>query len=245
MTLTNGNIPDSLLKTIDGHGTRLRDWCADVWRRMVADALADNITLTPSYTPPPAPAGLAGYRDYDVQVWLYRHPTGPVPIARPTTSTHGLGNRLDVGHGIDWIVPRMGQYGLWREFSSEPWHFGFRTTLAGLGLTPITDTRRNSMATGYWTVRDGKTEWALAGDGQGDAAWIPLGAQDLANAVGRVHGTFVQLAPSDFDAFKVKYTSASVTTPGTMNLDSLVTALGALPEQIAAEIIRQSKLPGN
>lgn len=145
----NGNVPAAQLVTIDEHGTRLRDWCAAVWQRMVVDAAKDGVTLKPSYTPPPAPAGLAGYRSYSMQLWLYRHPLGPVPIAMPGHSSHGLGNRLDVGSGVAWCAAHMTRYGLYREFADEPWHFGFRNSLAGLGLTPITNPKETPMATNF------------------------------------------------------------------------------------------------
>lgn len=227
---TNGNVPASQLRVVDGHGTRLRDWVAAVWFRMVADAARDGVTLKPSHTEPPAPAGLAGYRDYTMQKWLYRHPIGPVAIARPGTSTHGLGNRLDVGSGVAWVAARMGRYGLWREFASEPWHFGFQTSLAGLGLTPITvKARRKSMTTRFVQIGTGGTNFgkgalcALAGDvgypcPGNFQEYVREGDRDRASYEFEVHGPAIPIEKADWDALKRAYTEGPSVVGGGVSL---------------------------
>lgn len=228
----NGNIPAGQLRVIDEHGTRLRDWAAAVWARMVADAQADGVTLRPSYTPPPAPAGLAGYRDYDMQLWLYRNPIGPVAINPPGFSSHGLGDVLDIGDGLGWVEGRLPRYGLTRPLLArgEPWHVKFGTNLAGLGITPITvKTRSKSMTTRFVQIGTGGADFgkgalcALAGDvgypcPGNFQEYVRTGGRDRATYEFEIHGPAIPVAKADWDALKRAYTVGPSVVGGGVSL---------------------------
>ena len=57
-------------------------------------------------------------------------------------------------------------------------------------------------------VVNGKTVYALAGDGTGDAAWLELTTYTFAQALARVHGGSVALSGGLFAEYKAKYTNA-------------------------------------
>lgn len=92
----------------------------------------------------------------------------------------------------------------------DPLRYVKAPTTAAAATKPIPHKRRNkSMSTGWYTDRENRTppvatDWALAGDGQGEAAWLPVSgptAQDVAE----VHGPFVYLNVRSYDSFKARY----------------------------------------
>lgn len=234
----NGELKDSELASVDDRGNRLAAWAAAVWFRMVHDAAKDGITL--GISPPSTrnePPGLSGYRDLAGQTWLWQHPIGPVPIAPPGHSTHGLGTALDVDTGLGWIAVHANRYGVTRPFLSrgEPWHLQFTTTLASLDLTPITPLkRRNTMSTLYHDISTKPTLFALGGDSPGTPAnWLEtIDYEGVALPWAAAHGNSVGLTHDSFVAFKNNYLAplkiaggieAGVTTPITVELKGTVT----------------------
>jgi hypothetical protein len=57
-------------------------------------------------------------------------------------------------------------------------------------------------------VVTGKTVYALAGDGTGDAAWLEFSTYTFAQDLAKVHGNSVPISGSLFAEYKVKYTNA-------------------------------------
>lgn len=90
--------------------------------------------------------------------------------------------------GKTWVDPQ----------TLNPQHFGD---------SPIQQPRRKTMATMYYVQRNGKTTFALAGDGNGQAAWLETEQQDFANKLAAIHGSAVQLSPDTWDLWRSKYLS--------------------------------------
>lgn len=64
--------------------------------------------------------------------------------------------------------------------------------------------RRKSMSTLYYKT-EGGVLWALAGDGQGTAAWLETSSQQLANHLANQHGPAALLSAGSFAAWKARY----------------------------------------
>ena len=86
-------------------------------------------------------------------------------------------------------------------------------------FAPPTEKRKQNMSTLFVTTQDdkrpgtagatGKVEkWALAGDGDGEAAWLEITDVALANDLSLVHGRHVWLTKSTFATWKSKYLPA-------------------------------------
>lgn len=77
---------------------------------------------------------------------------------------------------------------------------------AMFGETPTPQPpRRPTMATMFYVQRDGKTTFALAGDGAGKAAWLETEQQDFANKLASIHGSALQLSPDTWDQWRNFY----------------------------------------
>ena len=61
------------------------------------------------------------------------------------------------------------------------------------------------MATMYYKQENGKTTFALAGDGQGKAAWLETEQQDFANKLASIHGSALQLSPDTWNLWRSYY----------------------------------------
>lgn len=125
---------------------------------------------------------------------------------------------------------------------------GNQTSTAGGGeLTPFPDTpkrRKKSMSTGWYTDRNGKREWALAGESPGTPAnWIPLSTQVTANEVAAIHGSFVPLGVASFDAMKASYLSPVSVSGGaaavSVDLAPVLTELGKIPSATRDEFAKK------
>lgn len=117
----NGRLKSSEI-THMGNGVYLSNGTAQAFSRMAADVKqATGVTLR--ITPPDG-----GYRDIAMQQYLYDHPEGPVPIARPGSSTHGMGRAVDISNFASvlvWLRKYAGAHQFYQQFSSEPWHWVF------------------------------------------------------------------------------------------------------------------------
>ena len=123
----------------------------------------------------------------------------------------------------------------------------FQTSTAGDGGVPIPPApkrRKKSMSTGYFTTRNGKTEWALGGESPGTPAnWITLSSQDLANEVAAVHGSFVGLSNTSYDSFRDRYLSplsiSGGVTGGSTDLKPVLDAVAGIPAAVRANLIKE------
>lgn len=90
-------------------------------------------------------------------------------------------------------------------FSQTGWLDPIPLNPATFGQDTIQQPRRKTMATMYYVQRDGKTTFALAGDGNGEAAWLETEQQDFANKLAAIHGSAVQLSPDTWSLWRSKY----------------------------------------
>lgn len=137
--VANGEMPASLLVEVEP-GLYLEAGTAAAYRRMKAAAASAGVTLTI-----PRPAG--AYRSLFVQQdmhdrpWLYNlDPSSSVRIAPAGSSTHGLGDRVDIVRGAagDWAIANAHRFGFTREFgAADPRHFRFNNP-TWAALTPTT-----------------------------------------------------------------------------------------------------------
>jgi hypothetical protein len=142
-----------------------------------------------------------------------------------------------------------------RPFPLEPWHFANQSTrpagspgvmLPGEVLTPK---RRSTMSTMYYTTKNDKPDasveneptFYLAGDGQGDAAWIVAPRREWAQGWAVAHGSGTHLLKAELPAVKAAYMSGGVEV-GTVTvapdpamlaeLQKITAALVGLPAEI-------------
>lgn len=111
--------------------------------------------------------------------------------------------------------------------------------------TPIAETPvwRQYMASGigyFCKQADGSVDYALAGNGVGPAAWIPLGS-GVAQKVAAVVGSFIELSPNSWVSIKARYeaTPEVGSVSATVDLAPLVAAIQALPAASAAELAKR------
>jgi|GEM_PF-6997078 len=121
----NGQLSDAELTVV---GTvRLATVTARAWQALAA-AASDEAHVSVRIALPHG-----GYRDLDAQRALHSgtaasNPLSTIKIAAPGHSTHGFGNRVDVGsfHGIreKWLLDNCRRFGFTREFgAADPNHF--------------------------------------------------------------------------------------------------------------------------
>ena len=114
----NGRLTSAQLTAVSG--TYLSKTAAQAWKNMVyACKKATGITLTITL-----PYG--GYRNLSAQAYLHAHPQGPVAVAAPGYSTHGLGDAVDINNAWQvaaWLNANASKFGFTKTFSSESWHY--------------------------------------------------------------------------------------------------------------------------
>lgn len=87
--------------------------------------------------------GSGGYRDWDAQEYLYRHPPAGIKVAAPGKSTHGFGRALDLTttcytKAVEaWCRANCSAYGFTVPPANDPRHFQHN----GLILGPILQTQ--------------------------------------------------------------------------------------------------------
>jgi hypothetical protein len=180
-------------------------------------------------------------------------PHSTVPPAPAGTSNHGFGICADIwGTGYQWAIQNAHRWGFSRPFpETDPHHFQHdgRTATSSTSSEPLDNTtpapiRRNTVSTiYYWTTTDKPSTsaspqkiggFALAGDGQGEAAWLPINAA-VYEEMTPVHGQGVFLSKQSFDAFQKMYTAgASAPVTGTVDLGPLLARLDALTAAVLA-----------
>ena len=133
---SNGRLAASELTAI-GNGQYLANAAAAAWFKMVA-ACAAATGVTMFVTP-----GDGGYRDWASQQYRYAHPQGPVPIAPPGSSSHGLGLAVDINNitaVYPWLRANAARFGFDQQFASESWHWRYNgANTAGTTGTEITN----------------------------------------------------------------------------------------------------------
>lgn len=124
----NGELTPAEL-TYMGNGIYLSNATAIAFNKMSVDifnALGVHTRITP-------PDG--GYRDLASQQYRYDHPQGPVPIAVPGASSHGMGTAVDISNFYlmyNWLKAHANNYGFDQQFNSEEWHWRYiNTTISG------------------------------------------------------------------------------------------------------------------
>ncbi|WP_074259335.1 FG-GAP-like repeat-containing protein [Agromyces cerinus] len=125
----NGQLPASALTWVPGSSgsVPLEKACASAWLSMVA-ACRQDIGLNMVVTSPDG-----GYRDLAMQQALIDDPQGPVPIAGLGRSSHGWGSAIDIwARDMDWMRANAGRFGFSQTWSSEPWHWQWGGTPAGV-----------------------------------------------------------------------------------------------------------------
>lgn len=144
----NGDIPLEALVEVETD-LHLETATAAAYLRMKAEAARSGVTLAI-----PRPAG--AYRSLFVQQdmhdrpWLYNlDPTSSVPIAPAGSSTHGLGDRVDIVRGTagDWAIANASRFGFVREFGdADPRHFRFTApTWAAGDVIPIIELEESTV----------------------------------------------------------------------------------------------------
>lgn len=131
---------------------------------------------------------------FDVENGAWVEAGQQIGLTGGAKGTWGAGN--STGPHLHWGT-RVGK--TWVDPQTlNPQHFGD---------SPIQQPRRKTMATMYYVQRNGKTTFALAGDGNGQAAWLETEQQDFANKLAAIHGSAVQLSPDTWDLWRSKYLS--------------------------------------
>lgn len=181
----NGKLPQSELTTV-GQGMFLNHATAESWTRMVQECRqATGITLQIT-----APYG--AYRDFAAQKHMVDHPQGPVSIAPPGYSTHGLGTTVDISNYAPtyaWLKANAPRFGFTQQFAKEPWHWRHDGSAAAGGGTPITIEETegvNDMM--LIAINDGQGRFGAKG------AWL--------YALVTPNGT-LDLDPANYDGFTV------------------------------------------
>jgi hypothetical protein len=140
------------------------------------------------------------------------------PANPPGTSNHEDGRALDVWNwaAFDTLRTVMKAHGFTRD-PGEQWHYNYTGPAAQTAAEKITalisKRRKKSMSTLYrddstlvkGKRKDGVTVYALAGDGNGEAAWLETKSLTFAKALSKIHGINVYLSGATFAAYKAKY----------------------------------------
>lgn len=110
----------------------------------------------------------------------------------------------------------------------------YYTGTSGGGGTPFPEpeeVRKKNVTTVY--MKDGSSPAlvALAGDGQGDAAWIEMIDVGVIANIQSIHGNAIRLSPGTWDSFKAKYQSGSAASGGLTTAQNA--ALMGLPAAVA------------
>jgi LAS superfamily LD-carboxypeptidase LdcB len=152
VNVTNGALPDSIMRTVGPAGGRLHHLAARAFGALVVAGAAAGHSLT--YTPGGCyrtfqqqselfsrrwtTRFIAGRptTDYAGQRWYLMR--GMARAARPGTSNHGFGLAVDYATGatpaaatsltpaaLRWIIANAGSLGWSAELDSEPWHWRY------------------------------------------------------------------------------------------------------------------------
>jgi LAS superfamily LD-carboxypeptidase LdcB len=113
---------------LQGFKHKLIKEAADSYMDMFAAAMREGVLLKLNYS----------YRDYNVQKALYRKM--PRVAAAPGTSSHEIGLAIDLSNtpgAHKWMAARGEDFGWWRPYPNEPWHFEFVGNLPELAYMRV------------------------------------------------------------------------------------------------------------
>lgn len=100
------------------------------------------------------------------------------------------------GNHLHFEVRVKNRVGVWAAVDPAPY----------LTAKPSTARRKNTMATLYYTKKDNKNVFALAGEAPGTSAnWLETSDQTFANQLAAQHGPAAYLTPASFDGWKQRY----------------------------------------
>lgn len=245
MTITNGEVPLTRLVEVET-GLFLETQTAAAYRAMKAAAAADAVTLAI-----PRPAGayrsLLVQQDMHDRPWLYNlDPNSSVPIAPAGSSTHGLGDRVDIVRGSagDWAIANASRFGFVREFgAADPRHFRYlHPTWASVNLLPIESEEDDDMPAprirqAHWDRPDGKRERLLYSFDNGLAhRWVESGAA-LANQYASDYDTGSSQPVTESMFREIQRACTALAGSITVNQGTTgTTDLSAFPEAVAAAV---------
>lgn len=137
---------------------------ASAWSSLVAACrAATGVTMVVT-----APHG--GYRDLAAQQYMYENPQGPVPIAPPGSSSHGMGTAVDIyNRQYSWLQANAARFGFIQTYSNEPWHWQYT------GATSVPDLEEIMALKGALELYTADARgWILVGPG----VYYPIGDAD-------------------------------------------------------------------
>jgi len=259
--VSNGYVPADQLVYVQG-SIQLSRPTANAYDSMRSTAAKEGRRISIA-----APAG--GYRSYSMQVdmrarpWLYNlNPASKAGLALPGRSNHGYGTCVDVVGDLSWAISNAARWGFTRPFgAADPNHFlhDGRTATAGGSATPLPtatlpDEGVHDMK---WIVVQNSDKVSLTGILYGEFTKQTFSYHP--QATGAANAPFLAAEAVYAErSLNRQYVSDGVSILEDKNLASRITQLraiaptsggpsGTVPtaEQIAAEVIRQQKLPGN
>lgn len=141
--MANGRLPASQLVSVDG--VKLTRKTANAFLRMQHEAANSGIDLWIIKN--------GGYRSYATQVDMKQHPenydlskSAANKLAAPGYSTHGYGDRIDIGSFIGarsvWLLKNAHRFGFTREFPT--WDYNHFKHDGKTAITPMAEETLNS-----------------------------------------------------------------------------------------------------
>jgi len=243
----NGRVPLNTLVAISG--TYLRPVTAEAFVNMARACGRETGVLLDIVN------GGGGYRDIDAQWVVYRNPPKGVSVAYPGHSTHGQGYALDLTttcftrEVAAWVRAHCREYGFAVPPANDPRHLYHNGSTTGPAESAKPDPEKDEEMTTYEliTEKTGATIWFSVNRMQRYPLPSTAVVKDyqfwMQNELG-ITDTAVKVVAS-LASFGVEVGAPSKAPE--INYDELAKRLPAplTTEQIAAEVIRQMKLPGN
>lgn len=148
-----------------------------------------------------------GYRDLAAQRELAKNPQGPISIATPGSSTHGNDpGAVDINNwrsASEWLAEYADDFGFYRQWASEPWHFMYNGRPVGGGSSASPGSPQNDQEVNMFVpVSDqDSSRWAVV---YPDGSSQPLQNADQVAGIGKIAaaagvGT-ASLSGSEFDS---------------------------------------------